>query len=60
MGDTAIATAESGTPNDAPANTMVSGYPAMENKLWLKCSAVFRRLPEMQKELRGLRARKKE
>ena len=60
LGDNVIATAQSGIPNDVPANTMVSGYPAMENKLWLKCSAVFRRLPEMQKELRGLRARKKE
>ena len=60
LGDNMIATAQSGIPNDVPANTMVSGYPAMENKLWLKCSAVFKRLPEMQKELRGFRASKKE
>ncbi|MBI1956022.1 MAG: UDP-3-O-(3-hydroxymyristoyl)glucosamine N-acyltransferase, partial [Acidobacteria bacterium] len=56
LGDNVIATAQSGIPNDVPANTMVSGYPAMENKLWLKCSAVFRRLPEMQKTLRELKA----
>ena len=56
LGDNVIATAQSGIPNDVPANTMVSGYPAMENKLWLKCCAVFSKLPELQKTVRELKA----
>ena len=57
LGDNVIATAQSGIPNDVPANSMVSGYPAMENRLWLKCSAVFSRLPELNKAVRELKAR---
>jgi UDP-3-O-[3-hydroxymyristoyl] glucosamine N-acyltransferase len=52
IGDGAIATAQSGIPNDVPANTMVSGYPAIENKLWLRCCAVFNKLPELAKAVR--------
>ena len=52
IGDGAIATAQSGIPNDVPAGAMVSGYPAIDNKLWLRCVAVFNRLPEIAKVLR--------
>jgi len=31
----------------------VSGYPAIDNKLWLRCVAVFNRLPELMKALRS-------
>lgn len=53
IGDGAIATAQSGIPNDVPAGAVVSGYPAIDNKLWLRCSAVFSRLPELMKALRS-------
>jgi UDP-3-O-[3-hydroxymyristoyl] glucosamine N-acyltransferase len=53
VGDGAIATAQSGIPNDVPAGATVSGYPAIDNKLWLKCSAVFKKLPEIAKAVRG-------
>jgi len=52
IGDGAVATAQSGIPNDVAAGTVVSGYPAMDNKLWLRCVALFQRLPEMAKKLR--------
>jgi len=52
IGDGAIATAQSGIPNDVAAGKVVSGYPAIDNRLWLKCSAVFQRLPDMAKVLR--------
>jgi len=52
IGDGATATAQSGIPNDVPAGTIVSGYPAIDNKLWLKCSAVFKKLPEMARAMR--------
>jgi len=53
IGDGAIATAQSGIPNDVPAGAVVSGYPAIDNKLWLRCSAVFNRLPELVKAVRA-------
>jgi UDP-3-O-[3-hydroxymyristoyl] glucosamine N-acyltransferase len=52
IGDGAIATAQSGIPNDVAAGAVVSGYPAMDNKLWLRCVAVFNRLPEIARALR--------
>jgi UDP-3-O-[3-hydroxymyristoyl] glucosamine N-acyltransferase len=52
IGDGAIATAQSGIPNDVPAGAVVSGYPAIDNKLWLRCSAIFHRLPELMRALR--------
>lgn len=54
IGDGAIATAQSGIPNDVPAGTMVSGYPAIENRQWLRCVAVFNKLPELAKAVRSL------
>ena len=53
IGDGAIATAQSGIPSDVPAGAVVSGYPAIDNKLWLRCSAVFNRLPELMKAVRS-------
>ncbi len=55
IGDGVIATAQSGIPNDVPAKAVVSGYPAIDNRLWLRCAAVFNRLPEMAKALRTKR-----
>ena len=54
IGDGVIATAQTGIPNSVEAGTIVSGYPAIENRLWLKCSAVFKRLPELLKRLEAL------
>lgn len=56
IGDNAIVTAQSGIPHDVPANTMVSGYPAIENRLWLRCAAVYNKLPELSKTVRELKA----
>ena len=52
IGDGVIATAQSGIPNDVAAGKTVSGYPAIENRQWLRSVAMFHRLPEL---LRGLR-----
>lgn len=56
IGDGAVLTAQSGVPNDVPAGAVYSGYPAIENKQWLKCAAAFNRLPELQKAVRELKA----
>lgn len=53
IGDGVIATAQSGIPSDVPAKAIVSGYPAIDNKLWLRCAAVFSHLPEMAKAVRA-------
>jgi len=52
IGDGAVATAQSGIPNDVATGAVVSGYPAIDNKLWLRCAAVFNRLPEIAKALK--------
>lgn len=54
IGDNAIATAQSGIPNDVAKGTLVSGYPAIENRNWLRSVAVFNKLPDLMKTLRDL------
>ncbi len=57
IGDRARATAQTGIPNDVEADALVSGYPAIENRDWLRSSAVFRQLPELRRQVRDLLAR---
>lgn len=59
IGDGVIATAQSGIPGDVEAAKVVSGYPAMDNRQWLRAVAVFPRLPELAKKLRAV-SREKE
>ncbi len=54
VGDGVIATAQSGIPGDVTAKEMVSGYPAIANRKWLRASAVFVRLPEVLRRLTRL------
>jgi UDP-3-O-[3-hydroxymyristoyl] glucosamine N-acyltransferase len=58
IGDGVIATAQSGIPNDVPAGRMVSGYPAIENRRWLRAVASFHRLPELLRDIQRLIAEK--
>ncbi len=51
IGDGAIATAQSGIPGDVEAGAVVSGYPAIANRQWLRAAAVFQRLPETLRKL---------
>jgi UDP-3-O-[3-hydroxymyristoyl] glucosamine N-acyltransferase len=50
IGDGVIATAQSGIPSDVPAGKVVSGYPAIDNRQWLKAAALFNKLPELVKQ----------
>jgi UDP-3-O-[3-hydroxymyristoyl] glucosamine N-acyltransferase len=54
IGDRVVATAQTGIPNSIEEGKVVSGYPAIDNKLWLKSSAVFKRLPELLKRIEAL------
>jgi UDP-3-O-[3-hydroxymyristoyl] glucosamine N-acyltransferase len=60
IGKGVIATAQTGIPNSVEAGAFISGYPAIANRDWLKSSAVFRRLPEMRKQVAELEARIRE
>jgi UDP-3-O-[3-hydroxymyristoyl] glucosamine N-acyltransferase len=57
IGDGAIAIAQSGIPHDVPAGAMVSGAPALDHRLWLKCCAAYAKLPEIAKAVRKLSER---
>lgn len=57
IGDGVIATAQTGIPSSLPPKAFVSGYPAIDNRLWLKASAVFAKLPELLKRVRDLERR---
>lgn len=55
IGDRVIATAQTGIPSSVEAGKIISGYPAIENRDWLKASVVFAQLPHLQKEVRALK-----
>lgn len=55
IGDNVVASAQSGIPSDVEANRTVSGSPAIENSLWLKCAAIYSKLPEMYGAFRKIR-----
>ena len=57
IGDKAKATAQTGIPNSVEAGAFVSGYPAIDNRDWLKASAVFGSLPELRRRVADLEAR---
>jgi UDP-3-O-[3-hydroxymyristoyl] glucosamine N-acyltransferase len=52
VGDGAVITAQTGMHTDVRPGAMMSGTPAIENKLWLRAMAALKRLPEMQTTLR--------
>jgi UDP-3-O-[3-hydroxymyristoyl] glucosamine N-acyltransferase len=57
IGKGATAVGQSGITNSVPDGTFVSGYPAIENKEWLKSSVIFRKLPELRKRIAELEQR---
>ncbi|HIK30830.1 MAG TPA: UDP-3-O-(3-hydroxymyristoyl)glucosamine N-acyltransferase [Oscillatoriales cyanobacterium M59_W2019_021] len=57
IGDGAIASAKSGIHQDVEAGMVVSGFPAIPNKLWLKNAALFKRLPEIYRLIRQIQRR---
>ncbi len=56
VGDGTVITAQSGVPNNVPAQALYSGYPAVENRQWLKMMAALNRLPELQRRVQQLEA----
>lgn len=57
IGDGAVVIAQSGVPQDVAPGAMVSGAPAIDHKLWLRCCAAYPKLPEIAKAVRKLAER---
>jgi UDP-3-O-[3-hydroxymyristoyl] glucosamine N-acyltransferase len=55
IGDRAIASAQTGIHGKVEAGEIVSGSPHVPNKLYLKSSAIYKRLPEMYETLKKLK-----
>jgi UDP-3-O-[3-hydroxymyristoyl] glucosamine N-acyltransferase len=60
IGKGVVATAQTGIPNSVEPGSLISGYPAIANRDWLKASAIFRKLPELRKALAELERRVQE
>ena len=54
IGNGAIATAQAGVHNDIAAGEIVSSSPAVPNKIYLKASAIYKRLPEIYQSLKEI------
>jgi UDP-3-O-[3-hydroxymyristoyl] glucosamine N-acyltransferase len=54
VGDDAVLTAKSATSHDVEPGKVISGIPGFDNKDWLRSTAAFRRLGELQKKIREL------
>jgi UDP-3-O-[3-hydroxymyristoyl] glucosamine N-acyltransferase len=57
IGDGVIATAQTGIPSSVAAGKLISGYPAVENRTWLRSSVLFAKLPELFQRLRAIERR---
>lgn len=57
IGNRVLVTAQSGVGRDFPDGAKVSGSPAIDNRQWLRSTAVYARLPEIDREVRKLRKR---
>jgi UDP-3-O-[3-hydroxymyristoyl] glucosamine N-acyltransferase len=53
IGDNVVVTAQSGTHGDVASGSMISGSPAFDHKQWRKSVALFAKLPELAKAIRG-------
>ena len=57
IGDDVVLTAKSATSHDIPAGKVISGIPAFDNRDWLRSTAAFRRLGDIQRTVRDLERR---
>jgi UDP-3-O-[3-hydroxymyristoyl] glucosamine N-acyltransferase len=55
IGDNVLMTAQTGVAQDVPTGQKISGSPAIDNRLWLRSSTVFARLPELERAVRDLK-----
>ena len=54
VGANVIASSKCGIHTDIEPGEVISGFPAIPNKLWLRCSANFKKLPELAKAIKKI------
>ena len=54
IGDGVVASSKAGVHADVAPGEVVSGFPVIPNRLWLRASALFARLPELSRSLKRL------
>lgn len=54
IGDGCIAAARTGVSSDVEPGRVISGFPAMDHRHWLRVQAVYKDLPELLKRIREL------
>ena len=54
VGNNVVASSKCGIHCDINDGEVISGFPAMKNKAWLRSSSIFKKLPELAKKLRQL------
>lgn len=54
IGDDVIVTAQTGVGHNIESGRKISGSPELDNGRWLRCTAVYNRLPELDKAVRRL------
>ena len=57
IGDRVLMTAKTGVGHDVPDGSKISGSPELDNRQWLRCTAVYNRLPELDREVKRLKKR---
>ena len=57
IGNNVVMTAKTGVGVDIPDGQKISGAPSIDNRRWLRCTAVYNRLPELDKTVRALKNR---
>jgi len=54
VGNNVIASSKCGIHCDIESGQIISGFPAMPNKSWLRSSTIFKKLPDLAKKLRKI------
>jgi UDP-3-O-[3-hydroxymyristoyl] glucosamine N-acyltransferase len=57
IGEGAVLTGQTGVTGNVPAGAVLSGFPEMPHRQWLRASALFARLPELARRLDDLARR---
>jgi UDP-3-O-[3-hydroxymyristoyl] glucosamine N-acyltransferase len=55
IGDRVLMTAKTGVGTNIPNDQKISGAPSIDNRRWLRCTAVYNRLPELDKTVSVLK-----
>lgn len=57
IGNNVLITAKTGVGTNVPDGSKISGSPSIDNRQWLRCTAVYNRLPELDREVKRLKKR---